>query len=367
MNIIARILLVLVLLSLFSCSSSEEESPPLVQQSFVTALSVDSEQQDAVGINGFKRYAAAVDPGSVYKISMTGLSDDADLLFYGSDDSHTTKSACAVDNTSVPGTHAEDCLVTASGSQLSFAVSGSHASLAGCSFSLKVERVNVNALSVSMPLLDGTITTNAALYAVPVTTGAAYTVGITGQDNDADLYVFRDSALTLPANCSLDNRLFAGSAAEDCTLTADTSTLYIVVDGLYSSRTDVRFTVFASPAPSFASPVNQGSAAFPQSLSVNALTFGQVAADGVSWYTVNGLVAGSDYTISISGVTSNTDLTFYRDSTFTQTAECVIDNTASTSTRPESCILTAGDSAVYFTASARPSAASYLLLVEPGP
>jgi hypothetical protein len=230
-----------------------------------------------------------------------------------------------------------------------------------------VERVAETAMNISSPVLDVTTRTGAVLYAVPVTAGGTYTIALTELDNDADLYVFRDFDLTQPAACAPDNRLFTGPTPEDCTFTADTSTLYIIVDGLFSSKPDVFFTAYASPAPLVAVPANQGSSGSPVSLPLGTISTGQVGAGGTSWYRASGLTGGQDYTVALNGMSGNVDLKVYTDNSFSTRAVCSIDSTSFDSTTPESCTLTANSASLFFTVTANAGLASYLILAEPGP
>jgi hypothetical protein len=228
-----------------------------------------------------------------------------------------------------------------------------------------VEKATKVAMNLSAPAQGSASRTGATLYAVPVTAGALYTVAITGLDNDADLYVFNDEDLARLGACMLDNRLLTGTRPEDCSMTAESSTLYIVVDGMFSSQPEVRFIVYASPAPAAAAPVNQGTANAPHAVGVHALAVGQVAAGGASWYAASGLAAGRQHTVSISGLRENADLKVFRDSSFTTTADCSVANTSDETTRPESCTLVTDSGTLYFSVAADTAATPYLLLVEP--
>jgi hypothetical protein len=222
-------------------------------------------------------------------------------------------------------------------------------------------------LSLSVPILDSTIRAGAVAYTAPVTAGFSYTIALTELDDDADLHVFRDARLTQPAFCAIQNLQYTDTTPEDCTLTADTGTLYFVVDGLFSTNPDVLFTAFASPSAAVASPANEGIAGAPLSVNLDDITGGQVATGGKSWYAVNGLTTGSDYTISLNGLTEDMDLNVYADSLGLAELACSIDNTAYALTTPESCTIAAPGGTLFFTVTAKAAGAGYLILAEPGP
>ncbi len=78
------------------------------------------------------------------------------------------------------------------------------------------------------------------------------------------------------------------------------------------------------------------------------------------------------YTVSVTGVTGDVDLTVYdSDSTFTMAATCLIDNTGfiQPPTTPEDCTLQVTGNTLYFsvTAFTQSGGAAYINLVEPGP
>lgn len=363
-RLVSRFTLLSLFILTLSCHGHDNRPLFLPVQSVTPGVPING----AVTIGSFNRYAVSVIPGTVYKISITGLSDDVDLLFYGGDAGYSSLAACSIDNTSITGLSPEDCVVSASGSSFYFLVDGGFLSTPSGRYRLDVEPVSITGLNLSLPILDSTIQTEARIYAVAVTPGGSYTIALTELNDNADLFVFRDAALGSPAGCSLDNRLLTGSTPEDCTLIADTAALYFVVDGLFGALPDILFTAFAAPAPAVAVPADQGTPGTPLGLFVDNPAAGQVGFNGTSYYSVAGLLPGTRYTVGINGLTNNADLTVYNnDSTFSAPSACSIDNTFFTRLTPEDCALTASGTALYFTVTANTNGASYLLLVEPGP
>lgn len=327
--------------------------------------------RDTIARNGFNAYAASVVPGVLYKISITAVTDDVDLLFFGTESSFTNAVFCAVDNTSVIGTSTEGCIIEAPGDTVYFGADGAFLSAASATYTISLEQLAITDLNQSVPVLDAVAPTGAAVYALPVTSGRFYTLGITGLNNDADMYVFApNDAFIAPSICAFDNTQFTGATPEDCTLAPTSGTLYFIVDGIFSTAPSVFFAAFGALAPSFATPFDEGSAEAPVPLLLDTLRDGQVGFQGTSYYAASGLLPGGRYTVGINGLTNNANLTVYNnDGTFTNPASCLIDNTFFEGTTPEACTLIAAGSVLYFKVSASTTAggAAFITLVEPGP
>ncbi len=361
------IIIVLFALLLSSCHGHESSHP--VARPPVLTLQVGTPVFDAVFLGGFNAYAVAVHPGSVYKISITEPTDDVDLLYFGTDSTFNFLAPCAIDNTALIGISPEDCVVTAPGNVLYLGVDGSFLFFDAASYTVDVELLNPADLTLSVPVHDSKKRITAGLYAVPVSPGANYVAAVTGLSNDADLYVFADGTIEAPSACLIDNTRFTGTTAEDCTISAASSTLYIIVDPIFSSSPSMDFTAFAVPAPVVASPANEGSIATPVALSVDAPEVGQAGFNGTSYYAA-AVTPGARYTVSVVGFSNNGNLTVYNnDSTFTTAAACTIDNTFFAGTTPEDCTLTASGATLYFsvTANTQSGGIAYVTLVSPGP
>jgi hypothetical protein len=213
----------------------------------VVVLPAGSPVADSVAYPGFNYYAAAVVHGAFYKISITGMNDDADLLVFGADGTFTFLSQCSIDNTAFTGASPEDCVIRAPGSTLYFGVDGFYLLGSVGFFTIAVDPVATTNLALSGPWPDVLARWEARIYAVPAPVPADYTISITGLNNDADLYVFgNDSFLNAPVSCP--NTLLGGTAPEDCTLPSGGGVLYFVVDGLFSTTAGVSYTALAAPA-----------------------------------------------------------------------------------------------------------------------
>lgn len=334
----------------------------------VPLLAVGAPVRDIVELLGFNQYAVPVIPGALYKVSITELSDDVDLFVFGTDGTFTTLAQCSFDNTGIIGPVSEDCVIPAAGDFLYLAVDGTFLAATSGLYTIAVERLFPTDLNPSVPLADAVERTGAALYAVPVISGTAYTVSITGMTDDAELAVFgSDGSFSVQALCEFENRLFPGTVPEDCTLAPAGATLFFLVDGIFSSASAVSYTALVTPAPFVAAPANEGSPAAPVSVLSHAPRTGQVAVLGTSFYMAAGLTAPR-YTVSITGLTSNANLAvFGADFTFTNLAACLIGNTFLPGPVPEACTLTAEGGTLFFAVSAGPEGSVYTVLVEPGP
>ena len=373
----SRLIVMLTIIMLSAChgGGGNGAAVPLP----TTFLTVGVPIRDTVFLGGFNVYSVSVIPGALYKISITALTDDADLLFFGTDSTFTVLSACAVDNTAIPGFANEDCIAAAAGSTLFLGVDGTFLTTQAGVYTIDVELLAVTNLDVTnvnlnIPVSGVTTKAGAVVYSLPSSlTNAAYTIGITGLTDDADLSVFgNDGTFASLAACSIDNTFKAGTRPEDCTLTSSGGALYFVVDGIFSTASTVSYTALAAAAPGVASPADEGSIGTPVDIFIHTPETGQVGFAGTSFYRINGLTGGTHYTVSIIGLTGDSDLTVYdSDGTFTTpaNASCLIKNTALLGTRPEDCTLQVSGSILYFSIKAFTTSggAAYIILVEPGP
>jgi hypothetical protein len=242
-SITILLLSVILLLIIPSCGGGGGGAPA----PFIQFLPVGTSVTDFVVFQGFNYYAATVIPGELYKISITGLDDDADLFVFGTDSTFTFLATCSIDNTVFFDTFPEDCVIRASGSTLYFGVDGTFLLTSAGLYTIRVELLTITDRVLSMPFTDIIARTDAGVYSVPVGAGT-YTISITGLTNDADLYVFgNDGSFTFQVTCP--NTLKTGTMSEDCTLTSDIGNLYFIVDGLFSSTASVTYTALVTPSP----------------------------------------------------------------------------------------------------------------------
>jgi hypothetical protein len=103
-------------------------------------ISVDTPTTGQVARASTSFYSVSgLTPGSRYTISITGLTDAADLTVYGSDSTFTTHVACSIDNTGLPGTTPESCTLPAPGGTVFFTVVSGSTSGNGAAYLVLVE------------------------------------------------------------------------------------------------------------------------------------------------------------------------------------------------------------------------------------
>lgn len=99
-----------------------------------TVLALSAPLTDSVGQREAKIYAVPASAVDSYTVSITGLSDDADLFVFGTDAFLSSPAACLVDNTQLSGTQPEDCTLLSGGGTLYFVVDGIYSSAASAGY-----------------------------------------------------------------------------------------------------------------------------------------------------------------------------------------------------------------------------------------
>ena len=245
-SLLLSLLLVLAVLILPACGGGDKPANVPVSP-VISVLPVGSPVADSVAYPEINYYAAAVVPGAFYKISITDMNDDADLLVFGADNTFTFLSQCSIDNTAFFDAAPEDCVIRAPGNTLYFGVDGLYLLGSVGFFTIAVDPVATTNLMLSASQSDALFRWEARIYAVHVSALDDYTISITGLSNDADLYVFGNVVfLNAPVSCPNTQR--AGTIPEDCTLRSGGGVLYFVVDGLFSTNAAVSYTALAAPA-----------------------------------------------------------------------------------------------------------------------
>lgn len=262
--------------------------------------------------------------------------------------------------------------MAATGGVIYFGVDATFIAGPAASYTIDIEHLHVADMHVRLPLTDSSAQRTASAYAVPVTPGVTYTVSITGLNDDADLYVFgNDGTFSSQAAClaNYDNRGTDGTGPEDCTLTSSADREYVIVDGIFSSTNTVNYTVLVSPTPAIGNPVNEGSLQTPRERVLGVPADGQAGFAGTSYYVVNGLTAGARYTVSITGLSADGDLSVWNDGAFTAPANCLIDNLNVVGNAPEACTLQSAGTTISFSVSAFTTSGgiAFTSLVAPGP
>jgi hypothetical protein len=164
----------------------------------------------------------------------------------------------------------------------------------------------------------GTAEAKDSFYQVTVSPSTTYTISIPVMSDNVDLYVYgADSTFTTPLACP--NTKAGGTTAETCVVTTDAgqTTLYLAVDGFFT-KSGAAFMIQVVDASS----VGEGSQDAPLSLGEQPLTHaGHLIAGNQavypptlettdSYYRVS-VTPGLSYNVSLTGVTSETDLDLY--------------------------------------------------------
>ncbi len=259
-------------------------------------------------------YVAEVVVGRAYTVSLSDLSDDADLYIYDADSSFSDLS----DISDREGTESETARIIASGTTLHVAVGGSYTAEGTC-YVLSVSEVTVMSIS---PPFQGEVDTSMAYFVVQVVPDGIYEVSLTNLTDDVDLYVYDDSTLATPVASS------EGAETDDeyLLIRAAGEKLYIGVDGSYSAAGG-SFTLDA------VSPTLQTVAALPLSARIGAAR---------DYYAIE-VVPGEVYEVSLSDLTDDVDLLVY-----VGFAEDVVPKlSAHEGTEDETIVFSASDAVVY--------------------
>lgn len=215
---------------------------------------------------------------------------------------------------------------------------------------------NGGTLPVSGPIASGTLPASGVVTHVwsaqPL---GPYTVTMSALSADAELVV--------PAapSCTRGSGPQPGTAPEDCSFSHD---------GLGPLLAQVRGTPGATyvlalaPAVLFPAPADESALVV-----VSTPAFGQVGPRGTSTYQTNGLPTTGRYSITISGLDADADLTVYSDSTYSMPI-CGLTAVGDIGTLPEECVVDVAFGNLYYRVRAgelNTSGASYQVIVQPVP
>lgn len=190
-----------------------------------TSLTIGSPLPSHVEQNTARSYSLDVVPVTAYTISITGLTDTANLRVLGGVNECSTSS---------PDKSPKDCTVKAASSVLNIIVDGHQVSASAADYVITgvlapVVTPPITGTGGSIPRgipsigMVGTRQTNRY-----VTTGlmpGMHTVSITGLTGDADLHAFSDETYSFELDCTLRRR------SKDCTLTTGTALYFSVASG----------------------------------------------------------------------------------------------------------------------------------------
>ncbi len=316
----------------------------------ITPLTVGAPFTDTIRRGATKFYAVAVSPGAMYRIDLTGLSDDVDLYPFDDDATFAVLAPCLIGHVLFFGPVAEDCSAPASGDTMYLAVDASDVAAASTGYTIAVQTLPVTDLTLSLPLEDTVPQGAAAFYRVTVVPGTEYSLSLSG---------LTDSATTLSV---LDGEqggpLLGVASPKAMRLRAMSTTMFLAADGSALPKATSVFVALAMPAPVLSLPVVPTEGAIP----ARTPTVGWVATRSTSRYRTDGLPAGT-HTITVLGVTGSVDydvdFDVFADSTYSMELDC----TLQTATAKECSV---SGASVFFAVRAGPvnqDGAGYILLV----
>lgn len=193
------------------------------------------------------------------------------------------------------------------------------------------------------------------LYAFDVNPGEQLTVALTGLTDQADLFIYS------PDNIWIGNSPRSETDPEDYHLTTTGRRLVAAVSGPDSAA----YTLSVAATPAVVNPESEGSWELPVVIAPDAVTPGQVAARGTSYYAVTGLPVGR-HTVSMTALSADADLHVFYDETYSMERDCTLKGYYVLGTAPDDCTLD-DTSELYFSVTSGPlntTGAAYNILVH---
>ena len=252
---------------------------------------------------GMGHYSVDVVPGELYEISLTDLTDDADLFVYNNDGSFSY----AAVSSEADGVSPEFVVVQSLGDVMYIGIDGSY-STDGTPFTLDV--VKVETVPITTFPYVGTVDGNRMYYAVAVEYGVTYEITLVDLSDDVDLYVYGEPDVGVPSTSMRE-----GTEQEAVIFTPYQSVVYVAVDGTAAAG-QARFTMGLEEFEGgFES---EGSVEFPIPVSVGEPYRGQVGL-GKSYYVVD-VEANVAYSVSIEQMGDDADLYWYDEDSLYETS-----------------------------------------------
>ena len=189
-------------------------------------------------------------------------------------------------------------------------------------------------------------------YLFDVLTDIEMTISLTGLTGEATLVPI------FPDQCIVSNIDLPSITPEDCQIKTTSNRLAVAVNGQPGSK----FTLSVAPKPQIETPANEGSETFPVAVSYSNPRASQVGAGGTSFYSITNLSL-KNYTVSISGLSSDADLELFKDRNFINPYNCI----SRIGDVPEDCTTVDNVNELYFrvrSAGLAAEGSSYLILVR---
>jgi hypothetical protein len=245
-------------------------------------------------------YASTVTKGELYAVTLTGLTDDVDLLVFGEDSTFEKPAFPMVNDTFKESLFSEEAILPATGSNLYSSVSGSFVSGSSGGYTIEVKPWSLTPLTDSTPISSTLVGKGFDFYELATVPGTRYYVTLT--------------VVTSPVHFSLSDAYepTVNTATDLSSVSPKTLWLEPTGDKLYAKvqgEVGSGYTITSIPSlEQPASPVSE-----TRTIPLGTPTRGEVETRGTSYYTVTGLTAGQPYTVSLLTPTSATDLHVYAD------------------------------------------------------
>ncbi|MDH5721505.1 MAG: hypothetical protein OEZ13_12940 [Spirochaetia bacterium] len=238
---------------------------------------------------------SGIDSTLAYNVSLTNLTDNADLIVYGSTDFRlSVLGGSYLCSSEKDGIEDEMCTAKPTGSVLYVEVTGA-ATVNGSQFTLNVEPVAFTQIAFNADIPYSTTVDNSKSYfeITNLTPGYQYKILISEIIDDTALYIYADSGL----KSLLRQWLIKGTGYRDFVHTSDSS-LFIV-----------SYAEFPTP---FTINLLEISPTVTLNLSTDFPYSGTVG-HGMNKYYVTGLTGGLSADVALTGFTDNLDLIVYED------------------------------------------------------
>lgn len=166
-------------------------------------------------------------------------------------------------------------------------------------------------LTIGSPLPSHVEQNTASSYSLDVVPGTAYTISITGLTDTANIRV-----LGGVNECSTSS---PDASPKDCTVTAASSVLKIIVDGHQVITSAADYVITGVLAPVVTPPITRTGGSIPRGIP----TIGMVGTRQTNRYVTTDLTPGM-HTVSIAGLTGDADLHVFSDETYSFELDCTL-------------------------------------------
>jgi hypothetical protein len=280
------------------------------------ALTVGEPHSGRVGTD-VSFYVAEVQDGARYELTLTNMTDDADLYLYGGDRSFDEYLQVSDHGATEP----ESLVTQARGPQLFISVDGGFTD-AGTRYSLAVREFAGEVLldegspddpievEVATPYF-GTVGTGTSYYVAEVEPSALYEIVLTGLIDAADIEIFADRDFSDLLGSSTNS----GDADEEFRIASLGERLFISIDGGLTSRGSPLSLAIDKLGDALAS---EGSRSAPLRLAIGRQHAGSVS-NNSSYYQIS-VQPELVYNIELSELQADADLEVYHDAGLTDYA-----------------------------------------------